>query len=96
MRLVRNVLLHGKRAKWDATARAMRVAGIACGLCYLHEQYPVIVHRDVNLTNILLDEDMLPHIAGFESMHTLQTPLTYGRHAPLHCPGDVGKPTWRL
>ncbi|KAI9108300.1 hypothetical protein K1719_020783 [Acacia pycnantha] len=40
--------------------------GIAQGLAYLHfDCDPVIVHRDIKSSNILLDSDMDPHIADF-------------------------------
>lgn len=42
------------------------VQGIARGLRYLHEESGLwVVHRDINPTNILLDLDMKPKIAGF-------------------------------
>jgi serine/threonine protein kinase len=50
--------------KWNV--RNKIAIGIAHGLAYLHYDCdPVIVHRDIKTSNILLDSDMEPHVADF-------------------------------
>lgn len=42
------------------------ILGTAEGLAFLHEESTVrIIHRDIKLSNILLDEDFTPKIADF-------------------------------
>ncbi|XP_057416580.1 cysteine-rich receptor-like protein kinase 3 isoform X2 [Lotus japonicus] len=42
------------------------ILGIAEGLAYLHEEsYVRIIHRDIKLSNILLEDDFTPKIADF-------------------------------
>ncbi|XWS63690.1 hypothetical protein CRYUN_Cryun06bG0123200 [Craigia yunnanensis] len=49
---------------WEA--RYKIILGTAEGLAYLHEESKLrIIHRDIKLSNILLDEDLTPKIADF-------------------------------
>ncbi|XP_054809887.1 cysteine-rich receptor-like protein kinase 3 [Prosopis cineraria] len=49
---------------WEA--RRKIILGTAEGLAYLHEESPVrIIHRDIKLSNILLEKDFTPKIADF-------------------------------
>ena len=49
---------------WEARRRIL--LGTAEGLAYLHEESPVrIIHRDIKLSNILLEKDFTPKIADF-------------------------------
>ena len=44
----------------------MIIEGISQGLLYLHQHSRVkIIHRDLKVSNILLDEDMTPKISDF-------------------------------
>ncbi|XP_022776137.1 cysteine-rich receptor-like protein kinase 3 isoform X2 [Durio zibethinus] len=50
--------------RWEA--RYKIVLGTAEGLAYLHEESKLrIIHRDIKLSNILLDEGLTPKIADF-------------------------------
>lgn len=50
--------------RWEL--RYKIILGTAEGLAYLHEESTVrIIHRDIKLSNILLDENFMPKIADF-------------------------------
>jgi serine/threonine protein kinase len=50
--------------RWDV--RFKIILGTAEGLVYLHEESKLrIIHRDIKLSNIMLDEDLEPKIADF-------------------------------
>ncbi|KAL6193305.1 hypothetical protein ACLB2K_034389 [Fragaria x ananassa] len=50
--------------RWEL--RSKIILGTAEGLAYLHEESKVrIIHRDIKLSNILLDENFMPKIADF-------------------------------
>ena len=49
---------------WDR--RYKIIGGIARGILYMHEDSRLrIIHRDLKASNILLDQEMSPKIAGF-------------------------------
>ncbi|KAH7675702.1 Non-specific serine/threonine protein kinase protein [Dioscorea alata] len=55
-----------KRGQLDWTRRYKIIEGIGRGLLYLHEDSRLrIIHRDLKVSNILLDEDMTPKISDF-------------------------------
>nr|CAB3494996.1 unnamed protein product [Digitaria exilis] len=61
-------LLHGRKPQvaLDWNIRHQITLGIAQGLSYLHHDcVPMIVHRDVKSSNILMDADLVPKITDF-------------------------------
>jgi serine/threonine protein kinase len=51
------------RLPWDLRIKLLRSAAI--GLAYLHTRDPMIVHRDVKSSNLLVDEDWNVKVADF-------------------------------
>jgi tRNA A-37 threonylcarbamoyl transferase component Bud32 len=61
-------LLHERtpQVALDWTARHLIALGVAEGLSYLHHDcVPMILHRDVKSSNILMDVELVPKIADF-------------------------------
>ncbi|RZC48116.1 hypothetical protein C5167_041078 [Papaver somniferum] len=56
----------GNKACLDWDKRFSIIGGIARGLLYLHRDSRLrVIHRDLKVSNILLDEDMIPKISDF-------------------------------
>ena len=45
------------------------VHNIACGLTYLHERSPPVIHRDLSARNVLLNSEMVAKIADLGVAH---------------------------
>ncbi|KAL1803897.1 hypothetical protein ACET3Z_032544 [Daucus carota] len=69
------------------------INGIARGILYLHQDSkPIVIHRNLNASNILLDDEMNPRISDFTSaeilgeseseMSTMRIVGTYGYISP--------------
>ncbi|KAK6920811.1 Protein kinase domain [Dillenia turbinata] len=57
---------HGPESTLSWNARLKIAHGSARGLAYLHHDcFPRVVHRDIKSSNILLDENLEPHVADF-------------------------------
>ena len=55
-----------KNKELDWGKRVKRIDGIARGLQYLHEDSQLkIIHRDLKVSNVLLDSDYTPKISDF-------------------------------
>ncbi|KAL8237834.1 hypothetical protein R6Q59_018915 [Mikania micrantha] len=84
----------------DWHARYHIIIGIARGLLYLHQDSRLrIIHRDLKVSNILLDKDMNPKISDFGTARTFggnqieaktkKVVGTYGYMAPEYAGGGI-------
>ncbi|XP_076919269.1 G-type lectin S-receptor-like serine/threonine-protein kinase At4g27290 [Bidens hawaiensis] len=84
----------------DWPARYRIIIGIARGLLYLHQDSRLrIIHRDLKVSNILLDKDMNPKISDFGTAKTFggnqieektnRVVGTYGYMAPEYAGGGI-------
>ncbi|KAI9165007.1 hypothetical protein LWI28_005925 [Acer negundo] len=66
-------MVNGGAGLLDWQTRLTIALGAAKSLSYLHHDcVPTIVYRDVKSNNILLDEEMVPHVVDFRLAKTLQ------------------------
>ncbi|XP_019054617.1 PREDICTED: disease resistance protein At4g27190-like isoform X2 [Nelumbo nucifera] len=62
-----NFLFTKNKMGLDWKRRFDIISGVARGLLYIHEDFHTpIIHRDIKLSNILLDKNWVPKIAGFD------------------------------
>ncbi|XP_024199741.2 G-type lectin S-receptor-like serine/threonine-protein kinase At1g61500 isoform X1 [Rosa chinensis] len=89
-----------KRPVLDWAARFNIIQGVARGLLYLHhDSYVKVIHRDLKVSNILLDEKMNPKISDFglarivEGTQNLENTLkvvgTRGYMSPEYAMGGI-------
>ncbi|XP_056171847.1 G-type lectin S-receptor-like serine/threonine-protein kinase At1g61370 isoform X2 [Syzygium oleosum] len=65
----------GKKAELDWGKRFQIIQGIARGLLYLHQDSCLrVIHRDLKVSNILLDEKMNPKISDFGLARMFESP----------------------
>ena len=52
-------------AFFSAVLKCSVLHNVACGLAYLHERSPPVIHRDLSARNVLLNSEMVAKIADF-------------------------------
>ncbi|OIW11635.1 hypothetical protein TanjilG_24841 [Lupinus angustifolius] len=73
---------------FDWQTRCRICVGVARGLAFLHEEVrPLIVHRDIKASNILLDKDLTPKISDFGLAKLIPPNMT---HVSTRVAGTLG------
>ena len=88
-----NAVHHAEKAPvLDGTQLTIIALIVAIGIQSLHEKK--IVHRDIKTLNILLDDNLLPHICDFGISRELTDDLQGNSQEAGPVTGDIGTPNW--